>query len=135
VTDPAEQHDVLEPFGFGELPWPFTRHTNLSPGHPCPSPIEETPLMNNRPFQFSLLAILVVITVLCFILASPSNTLSCAASLACLMLGVNCIRGALRNRISGWIAGLVFGSIITVIGLVACGLTLLFMAIPGLNGR
>ena len=91
--------------------------------------------MNNRPFQFSLLAIFVVMTVLCFILASPSNALSCAASLACLMFGVACIRGALRNRISGWVAGLVFGSIITIIGLVACGLTLLFMAIFGLTGR
>jgi hypothetical protein len=74
----------------------------------------------DRSFQFSLLALLLVVTGVCFILASPTQALLCAASLATFMLGLACVRGALLNRIEGWISGLLFGSLFLVIGTAAC---------------
>ena len=71
---------------------------------------------DDRPFQFSLLGLMVVVTVICFIVASPTVAMELASSAALFTLGLACAHGAARNRVPGWIEGFVFGLVMLAAG-------------------
>lgn len=92
-------------------------------------------MAKNDRFQFSLFSVFVVVTIACFVLANPAAAINCIVSLACLMLGLVCVRSALTNRVPGWISGLIFGSLILMVGTVACILSLALLVAGWRAGR
>ena len=68
---------------------------------------------SERPFQFRLLALFILITVACVVLAYPA-ILYLVPSLLLLLIGGGCIYGCLARRPHGWISGLLFGIVVMI---------------------
>ena len=78
----------------------------------------------DRPFQFTLLGVFVMLTIAGVIFANPETALSLGCSLALMFLGIACVRGACIGRAEGWMSGLIFGLMLTVAGIIASVVTM-----------
>lgn len=80
---------------------------------------------SNRRFQFGLLGLFVVTTIICFVAASPMFAVRFSSGLGALFVGAAIMRAAIVVRGEGWRTGAVFGSFFVLIGAAGCVLAII----------